>query len=968
MNASWMLALTPVLATTEIACDIQKCQHNYVLIQDQATIPLLTPSMQKRQIAKIRLDNGIEAYIISDPDLKHSAASVAIKAGSWNDPKEYPGMAHFVEHVVFMGTEAYPGENDFSQYISECSGKYNAFTASDRTVYMLSVNHDGFVGALDRLSHFFINPLLCTATIDRELLAIDQEFAKNIEHDGWRQYMILKQTGNPQHPNSGFSIGNANTLRGIPQEALRSWFAKNYTPDHMRVVILSPLPKEQLIQLVAERFSAVSKNTSSSSVIESNVRMLSKQQQGALIAIKPIRDMKELSLVWELPSSFTEHDAETAAQLLSYVLNSPHEGGLVDMLKEAGWVQEARSAYQRHSTEEMLFMCNFDLTEEGVHNKEKIIQKTFETLAQVRQSSVSDLFDEMKKLDTLHYQYQTRQSAFDMIQRLGQKMFDEDLATFPEQSMIAGNFAPDLFEELLDCLSPKKCCFMLTADPALSSYTPDQKEQWMGAEFTIVPIEEKSLTAWQNVKSEGNSQIPLNPFVPQHLAFLQKETTKMDTPSLVVASDQAKIYYQQDAIYEVPEVAMVFRVHTPAIDGSARSAVLADFFCKAFQEKLRSTLYMASSAGLRASLYPGHHFIGVVLDGYSEKAPKLASLLFAKLKKLKTSEEKFAIYKEMFQSIYANASKELPCWQGKEIVDNLLLSATPTQQQKLDALKEITYKDFELFSEELFQRAFVEGLIYGNCESEEAISISSQLSTALNAAPLKEENIGKRKVRLLPAEQGPFLVVEPTVSMGKAAILAIQQGPFSYDARAKQLIAGSFLHELFFDRLRTKQQTAYIALARERDFEGQLMQLFLVQSNSHQPQELLARFDLFLDELDQEFEQLITADRFEKARYMLIQELTLPPENLQAMAQRLATLAFERNADFSFYSNTIASIKKLSYGDVKDFIHKTLSRDNTRRLAVLVEGKLQTKREFIYKRTAKEEIGSIGELESRDLR
>ncbi|MBS3904700.1 MAG: insulinase family protein [Simkania sp.] len=969
MNAYWILALIPILtiSTTPIKA-VDEAVSPYVLIENEAKVPLLNPSMQKQEIAKILLNNGVEAYIISDPDSKHSAVSVAVQVGSWDDPAEYPGMAHLVEHVLFMGTKAYPGENDFSQYITECSGKNNAFTASDRTVYMFAANHDGFEGAFDRLAHFFIDPLLCTSSLERELHAIDQEYAKNIEHDGWRQYFVLKQIGNPEHPNKGFSIGNANTLRGIPQEVLRSWFARYYAPDHMVVIVVSPLSKEKLIDLVVEKFSLVPKSLPSTPITKTRGQMFSKNQQGSIVAIKPIRDIKELSLVWELSPVSNRHDTENTLDLLAYLLNSPHEGGLIDTLKNAGWIQEGKAGFEKHSANNILFGLNFELTEEGIRNKDRIIQMSFETLEQVRQSDPQERFNEMRQLALLHYQYQTRQDAFDTVQQLSLRVFDERLGTFPEKSLIPGNFNSALFQELLSSLTPQQCCYMLTADPSLSNYPTDQKEQWLSAEFSLIPLEKKTLTSWQATISEYPLPSPTNPFVPQQLVLLPKNDLSLTEPSLLISNDHAKIYYQRDTIYDVPEIAMTFRIHTPLIDGSAKSAVLADLFCKSYQEHLHPTLYMASLAGLHASLSAGHHFVQLSLDGYSEKAPALANTLFTQLKTLSTTKENFLVYKEMLQSTYANASKELPCWQAKELLDNLLLSDTPTQAQKFTAIQSVSYEDFSTFNQQLFQRAFIEGFLYGNCLSEEAMTLSSQLILDLNASPLEDSAIVKRKVRLLPAEKGPFVIVESTDSLGKAALLAIQQGPFSYDARAKQLISNRFLHELFFDRLRTKQQTAYIAMAKEKDLEGQLVQLFLVQSNSHQPEELLARFDLFLDELDQEFNQLITPERFIKTRSMLLQELSLPPENLQAMAQRMASLTFEYQADFAFYPKIIESVQKISHDDIKSFVHNTLSRTNTRRLAVLVDGKLSADREFVYRKTGKEELIAIGELESRDYR
>lgn len=70
--------------------------------------------------------------------------------GSMNDPVELPGLAHFLEHMLFLGTEKYPEENDYSKYLAENGGSSNAYTARDHTNYYFDVSPSALKGALDR--------------------------------------------------------------------------------------------------------------------------------------------------------------------------------------------------------------------------------------------------------------------------------------------------------------------------------------------------------------------------------------------------------------------------------------------------------------------------------------------------------------------------------------------------------------------------------------------------------------------------------------------------------------------------------------------------------------------------------------------------------------------------------------------------------------------------------------------------
>lgn len=81
---------------------------------------------------------------------KQTAFSFSCPAGSLSDPENISGLAHFCEHMLFLGTEKYPKENEYSQFLSEHAGSSNAFTSGEHTNYYFDVSHEHLQGALDR--------------------------------------------------------------------------------------------------------------------------------------------------------------------------------------------------------------------------------------------------------------------------------------------------------------------------------------------------------------------------------------------------------------------------------------------------------------------------------------------------------------------------------------------------------------------------------------------------------------------------------------------------------------------------------------------------------------------------------------------------------------------------------------------------------------------------------------------------
>ena len=100
------------------------------------------------------LSNGLKILLISDPKADKSAASLSVNVGSLVTPKEFQGLPHFCEHMLFMGTEKYPDESSYRNFIIENGGSANGYTSRDVTNYFFAVSNDAFDEALDRFSQY----------------------------------------------------------------------------------------------------------------------------------------------------------------------------------------------------------------------------------------------------------------------------------------------------------------------------------------------------------------------------------------------------------------------------------------------------------------------------------------------------------------------------------------------------------------------------------------------------------------------------------------------------------------------------------------------------------------------------------------------------------------------------------------------------------------------------------------------
>ena len=131
-----------------------------------------------RDYRYVHLENGITALVVHDPspDSKKTSCAVSVGVGSYWDFPELQGTAHFLEHMLFMGSEEYPGENDLDSFLSEKNGYVNAMTELEYTIYyfeLLSDNSEDVSKALHIFSGFFLKPLIRADCVDREVEAVE---------------------------------------------------------------------------------------------------------------------------------------------------------------------------------------------------------------------------------------------------------------------------------------------------------------------------------------------------------------------------------------------------------------------------------------------------------------------------------------------------------------------------------------------------------------------------------------------------------------------------------------------------------------------------------------------------------------------------------------------------------------------------------------------------------------------------
>lgn len=212
-----------------------------------------------RTTRHLTLVNGLQLNLRHAPQLKRSAAALRVHAGSHDAPARWPGLAHFLEHLLFLGTARFALADGLMRHVQGLGGEVNASTAERHTDFFFEVPPAGLDGALLRLCDMLAEPQLDLQRQRRERDVIHAEFiAWSRDPQGQRRFALL-QAVSPRHPLSGFHAGNRYSLplqAPAFQQALRGYHRRFYQGGQITLSLTGPQSLDELEQL-ARRHAAL---------------------------------------------------------------------------------------------------------------------------------------------------------------------------------------------------------------------------------------------------------------------------------------------------------------------------------------------------------------------------------------------------------------------------------------------------------------------------------------------------------------------------------------------------------------------------------------------------------------------------------------------------------------------------------------------------------------------------------------
>ncbi|MCO6057801.1 pyrroloquinoline quinone biosynthesis protein PqqF [Pseudomonas sp. MOB-449] len=207
---------------------------------------------QSQQPLELRLANGLRVRWVHLPDACLAAALIEVQGGSHDEPDAFPGLAHYLEHLVFLGSRGFAAGDGLIPFVQGLGGRVNASTQARHTRFFCEVPAAHLEPALERLVDMLAHPLLDEAALWREREVLQAEYSARAQDPQTLCEAALAWALAPGHPLAAFHAGNAaslalESLACIP--ALRAFHGDHYQPGRMCLTLVGPQSPEVLLAL-----------------------------------------------------------------------------------------------------------------------------------------------------------------------------------------------------------------------------------------------------------------------------------------------------------------------------------------------------------------------------------------------------------------------------------------------------------------------------------------------------------------------------------------------------------------------------------------------------------------------------------------------------------------------------------------------------------------------------------------------
>ena len=318
---------------------------------------------EKNGIKEYQLSNGLKVLLKPDQSIPLITFSIWYKAGSRNETEGYYGLAHFLEHMMFKGTNKYK-KGEISEIIQGLGGVYNAFTSTDCTAYYEVVSPKYLEKVIEIEASRFKDSSLKEEELKLERTVVLSELEGNLNNPVTLLDQTLRHTAYDVSPYKHPTIGYDEDIKSIDSNVMRDFYNRYYNPSNAYIVLAGDFEAEEALVLIEKYFGSIKNDQY---ISDPNLTVKDEPQKGERkFTVKRAGSFKMLEVAYHIPDAKNKdiYPLNVIEEILIKGENSPLNKSLI----EAGLATEVYGGAEVN-VDPGLFYILVSLTPKATHKK-----------------------------------------------------------------------------------------------------------------------------------------------------------------------------------------------------------------------------------------------------------------------------------------------------------------------------------------------------------------------------------------------------------------------------------------------------------------------------------------------------------------------------------------------------------------------------------------------------------------------
>ena len=828
-----------------------------------------------RKYRVVRLTNGLDSFLISDMNSGVCAASLTVGSGSFQDDPDIPGLAHFTEHMIYLGSKCVkPGE--FEDYLSNYFGITNAYTENEKTTYFFQVGCKGFIKSLMMFSKMFSEPLFDKNFMKKEINSVDSEYLKNKNQDPWRQNQLLKEMANKAHPFFRFNTGNNETLENVDENTLnkrlKDFYSKYYIPKNMKFAVLANLDIDTLQYEVSQYFSDLRQDSLQNDqknlygLMNSELPAFTPENLGKIVWFKKFTSLPVLDIVFYLEEVLTKYETKPLSYI-SYVLKYTGLGSLYKNLNDKKLAIKLDSGFIASYKNFSLFSISIELTEKGNDDPISVLKTTFGYLQILMKTPIShSIYDEIHKTSKIRFKFSEKKSNYgDYLGSLSNTMFDYNYQEILYGEEIHTSFNSTMIKSYLEKLTPENSIIFLGSDeyPKNTDFTnrvfsnsTNKTEVWYRTEYVDSKLDSnlikefKTVPNWVNYnKRHTNLYLTSQDNVVACFdnSSCYDEMNSIE-PRLYYNQNNLKVWYRLDRSFLIPKVIIEINIISPYLRSNSKEYFFLNILYYNLLERLDSLITDLIESGNEFVLKFDENGFHLHMSLFTDLLERVVSIVLNTVFNPQITEQRFdRLMKFTIDKISSKIQNEplrkADNYFNKIVKYNVTIARDIYSNEKITV---ISYEDFNEFIKKNKKSFSVVCLYYGSISD---LDLNDQINIYKlylskdfdkNFFPLHDYLYSHKIVR------GPVIFrVSNDLKTEKNDVVAnyFQVGLKDYKLSLTMNIIEMIWGNMFYYHLRTVEQLGYYVSANKKILGNHMYFVFVVEGNTKNPAEMNLQID-----------------------------------------------------------------------------------------------------------------------------